>query len=720
METESVARNHRVLIVDDTAAIHEDFKKIMVPANESSDAFEMADASLFGSPDNGATEADFEVTSAYQGEEAVAAVREAVKAGRPFAMAFVDVRMPPGMDGIETTEKMWQADPDLQIILCTAYSDHSWKDIRKRLGSTDGLVILKKPFDSIEVLQMASALAEKWRLLKESQLRVRGLEHTVDARTRSLEAANEELRGTQEKLKNFLARNPAVLYSLKFEAEGLAPLWVGDNFASFTGFEINDWYRPASELSFVEAEDRGRVSEGLKTLLVKPQVSLEYRIRRRDGTVRWVRDDCHLLRDAAGQPVEVAGCWTDITERKQLEDQLHQSQKMEAFGQLAGGVAHDFNNLLTIIQGYVCVLQRKDPPAEERSRSLAAIAKASDRAANLTRQLLTFTRRQLFQPKPVDLNEVIAGTSQMIQKLIGESITVDTRLLPGGAGIKADQHMLEQILINLAANARDAMPNGGKLLLATSRCDRDPGQLNSPGEMRSGPHICLSCADTGCGIAPDHLSRIFEPFFTTKDVGKGTGLGLASVYGIVKQHLGWIEVSSEVGKGTAFRIYLPAFSPPATVAGPSHSGQPACDGSETILVVEDEPALRELFLISLQNLGYRVFTEGSGIEALRAWSSRLDQIDLLLTDIVMPGGVSGWDLVKTLQAAKPHLRVVYMSGHNTDFENLESSTRLLAKPFDPQTLAVAVRNCLDERKGLTAHPAQRPPTIDDSKSISST
>ncbi len=705
METESIARNHRILIVDDTVAIHEDFKKIIVPVRRSADPFELADASLFGSADHGQTDADFEMTSVYQGEDAVAAVREAVKAGRPFAMAFVDVRMPPGMDGIETTEQIWQADPDLQIILCTAYSDHSWKDIRKRLGSTDGMVILKKPFDAIEVLQLASALAEKWRLSKASKLRVRGLEDAVSERTRGMEAANEELRGTQQKLNNFLTRNPAVLYSLKFEAERLVPLWVGDNFASFTGYEVNDWYRPADEWNFVEAEDRDRVSEGLKMLLVKPQARREYRIRRRDGAVRWVRDDCQLLRDPAGRPVEVAGCWTDITERKQLEDQLQQSQKMEAFGQLAGGVAHDFNNLLTIIQGYVSVLQKKDCSAEERSRGLAAIAKATDRAANLTRQLLTFTRRQLFQPKPVDLNEVIAGTSQMIQKLIGESITVETRLLRGRAGVKADQHMLEQILINLAANARDAMLDGGKLILATSFCDREPGQVNPQGENRPGPHICLSCADTGCGVAPEHLSRIFEPFFTTKDVGKGTGLGLASVYGIVKQHQGWIEVSSEVGKGTVFRIYFPAFSPSAVPAGPSNCGQPECDGSETILVVEDEPALRELFLISLKDHGYRVFTEGSGSEALRAWSSHLDQIDLLLTDIVMPGGVSGWELGKTLQAEKPQLRVVYMSGHNTDLKNLESSTRLLAKPFDPQTLAVAVRTCLDERKALAIHPA---------------
>jgi hypothetical protein len=343
-------------------------------------------------------------------------------------------------------------------------------------------------------------------------------------------------------------------------------------------------------------------------------------------------------------------------------------------------------------------LQENDHTVEERKSSLAAIAKAADRAANLTRQLLAFTRRQVFQPKPVDLNEVISGTSQMIQKLIGESITLETSLLPGCAGITADQHMLEQILINLAVNARDAMPKGGKITVATSLCDNVREQVSQPGEIRPGPHVCLSFADTGCGIAPEHLSRIFEPFFTTKDVGKGTGLGLASVYGIVKQHEGCIEAASRVGEGTTFRIYFPATPTPAIAAAPIDGLTPACDGSETILVVEDEPDLLELFVTTLQSYGYRVLTESSGLKAQRAWSSRLDQIDLLLTDIVMPGGVSGWELAKTLQAEKPHLKVVYMSGHSTELNNLACPIRLLAKPFDAQMLAGTVRASLDEER----------------------
>jgi hypothetical protein len=453
------------------------------------------------------------------------------------------------------------------------------------------------------------------------------------------------------------------------------------------------------------------LSNSMQTLLAQDYLSLQYRIRRQDDVVRWVRDDRQLLRDHAEQPVEIVGCWTDITERKQLEEQLRQSQKMEAFGQLAGGVAHDFNNLLTIIQGYVCMLQGKDHPVEERTSSLTAIAKAADRAANLTRQLLMFTRRQLFQTKPLDLNEVITSTSQMLQKLVGESITLETHYMSGDAGIVADQHMLEQILINLAANARDAMPKGGQLVVSTSLCEVNSEQVCQHGESRPGPHVCLSVTDTGCGIAPEHLSRIFEPFFTTKDIGKGTGLGLASVYGIVKQHQGWIETMSSVGKGTTFRIFFPASSQPAILTRPLTRVQPARGGSETILVVEDEPGLRELLHITLQRHGYRVFTENSGAIALNSWSSRLGPIDLLLTDIVMPGGISGWELASALQAEKPDMKAIYMSGHSIDVNNYIKDVRLLAKPFDPDTLAEAVRACLDEGKQFINNAAKIPPVL---------
>jgi signal transduction histidine kinase/DNA-binding response OmpR family regulator len=691
MESEPMAANRRILIVDDSIAIHDDFKKVLAQSDLAENDFEMAEASLFGSSDSGEKpDQKFELTSAFQGEDAIVAASQAVKAGRPFAMAFVDVRMPPGLDGIETTEQLWQADPDLQIILCTAYSDYSWKDMRARLGATDRMVILKKPFDAIEVLQLASALAEKWKLLKQSRLKVDDLEKIVSRRT-------QELSDTQEKLKHFLAHNPAVLYSLKINTGRPVPSWISDNFVTFTGLEIQDWYQQTVDMNYVLDEDRSRVFESLQTLLSEERVCLEYRIRHRDEKVHWVRDERRLLRDQAKQPVEIIGCWTDITGRKLLEDQLRASQKMEAFGQLAGGVAHDFNNQLTIIKGYVAILQEQDHPAGERTHGLAEIAKAADRAAHLTRQLLTFTRRQIFQPKPVDLNEVVIGTSEMMQKLVGESITVEKNLMSHAAVITADQHMLEQMIINLMANARDAMPGGGRLVMSTSLCEFKGDETIQDGKSRSGPHVCLSVADTGCGIAPENLPRIFEPFFTTKEVGKGTGLGLASVYGIVKQHQGWIETVSSLGHGTTFRFFFPALSRQTKSTDSFARVQSPQRGSETILVVEDEPDLRELFHLTLQRHGYQVFSENTGTMAIRSWASRLDQIDLLLTDIVMPGGTSGWDLARTLQSEKPELKAIYMSGYNTEVNNPETKIRLLTKPFSPEKLAETVRACLDER-----------------------
>jgi CheY-like chemotaxis protein len=275
--------------------------------------------------------------------------------------------------------------------------------------------------------------------------------------------------------------------------------------------------------------------------------------------------------------------------------------------------------------------------------------------------------------------------------------------------------MLEQVLINLAANARDAMPTGGRLTLSTAACEIDRNHVRLYPEARPGPHVCLSVTDTGCGIAPEHMSHLFEPFFTTKDVGKGTGLGLASVYGTVKQHEGWIEVSSRKGKGTTFKIYFPASSLPAL---PVESSPPTCQahgGNETILIVEDEALLRELFCLTLQQLGYRVFAECSGAKALRSWSSRLDQIDLLLTDLVMPDGVSGWKLASTLQAEKPDLKAIYMSGHSAEANGLiagaAKNVRFLAKPFSVQTLAEAVRACLDEAKHLIKGGAEPRPVL---------
>ncbi len=425
----------------------------------------------------------------------------------------------------------------------------------------------------------------------------------------------------------------------------------------------------------------------------------EFHNRKKNGELFWELSVISPIFNAAGAITHYLAVKEDITERKQLEEQLRQSQKMEAFGQLAGGVAHDFNNLLTVIQGNVSLLQLQEPLNSDQAAGLVEIAKASERAANLTRQLLTFSRRQLFQPKPLDLNEVVANTSKMLQRIIGEHIGLETRFAPGGAPIKADRTMMEQILMNLAVNSRDAMPKGGRLVIQTAAVVISEADTQANPKARSGAFIRLKVADTGCGIAPEAMERIFEPFFTTKEIGKGTGLGLATVFGIVSQHHGWIEVESKLNSGTAFYIYLPRLAESEKSQTDFFRAPEVCGGNETILLVEDEAPVRSLVRTILEQKGYHIIEADSGLSALKQWEQHRDAIDLLLTDMVMPGGVSGQELATRLLAEKPGLKVVYNSGYTDEMlgENspLRDNPNFMEKPFSPHKLLKQVRNCLD-------------------------
>jgi two-component system, cell cycle sensor histidine kinase and response regulator CckA len=386
-------------------------------------------------------------------------------------------------------------------------------------------------------------------------------------------------------------------------------------------------------------------------------------------------------------------------ERKQVDEQFRQSQKMEAFGQLAGGVAHDFNNILAVIMGYTNLLMEGEDLSAELKEQLKQVYSAGERAANLTRQLLTFSRKKEMQVNPLDLNEVIANITKMLGRIIGEDIKLQCNYGSNLPTVQADEGMMEQVLMNLAVNARDAMAKGGQLIVGTDRVTTDAGYVQNNAEARAGDFIRLSVQDTGCGMTPEIMARIFEPFFTTKGVGKGTGLGLATVFGIVKQHQGWIEVESQVGVGTTFKVFLPASAQPDVTLGLAAIQTKVRGGTETILLVEDEMALRGLTKIILQRFGYRVLEAGSGVEALSVWEMHETQIDLLLTDMVMPDGVTGRDLAKRLQAAKPGLKVIYTSGYSLDSEGTTFRARdastFLQKPYQSQKLAQAVRNSLD-------------------------
>ncbi len=408
-------RNHRILIVDDNPAIHEDFRKVLNGDLRPEAALLEAEEALFGPGTAPVVRADFELGSAFQGQEALEKVRQAVCETKLYAMAFVDVRMPPGWDGIETVKRLWEVDPELQVVICTAYSDYSWDEMLERLGSSDNLVILKKPFDNVEVLQLAYAFTRKWELKRQANLKLNELTRHVDARTAELEAANANLKREME-------------------------------------------------------------------------------------------------------------------ERVHAERQLRQAQKMEAVGQLAAGVAHDFNNILTVIHGHASMLKMRLGEQGAHAKSISEITTSAERAANLVRQLLAFSRKQLLQFRNVEIGEVIRSVSSMLRQLVGEHIVLETECPPGLPPVFADRGMIEQLIVNLTVNARDAMPRGGRIAVSSGLMKIEALKPDAHPEARTGTFVCLTVSDTGSGMDAETLSHLFEPFFTTKEVGKGSGLGLATVY----------------------------------------------------------------------------------------------------------------------------------------------------------------------------------------------
>ncbi len=565
----------RILIVDDNTAIHDDFRKLFAAERPKAAALDDLESSLFGETSRSRLMTAFDFEFATQGEQALELVKAARAEGRPFAMAFVDGRMPPGWDGVETIERLWQSDPDLQVVICTAYSDYTWDDIRKRLGNSDGLLVLKKPFDTVEVLQMAHTLSRKWELTRQVRASIEELDRKVAERTAALEC--------------------------------------------------------------------------------------------------------------------------EMANRARVEEQLRQSQKLDAVGQLAAGIAHDFNNLLTVIQGNTGLLLSapRDPAAVKES--LKQIACAADRAAALTRQLLVFSRQQVEQARPLDLNRVLTGTSGLLRRIIGEQIQFLVAPGPVPAGLVADESNLVQVIMNLVLNARDAMVEGGQLTLRSSveTFTRDMA-LRHP-KSRPGTFVCLTVADTGCGMDPVTLGRIFEPFFTTKDVGKGTGLGLATVYGIVRHYNGWIDVLSEPGRGTTFKVYFPHVDAPIPVTGQTEFAfkqSPAPQRRGTILVVEDEPGVREFVRTILVAHSYEVLEASDGAAAIELWSRESEHVDLVFTDMVMPNGITGRGLAERLRSDRPNLKVVYSSGYSAETIGAEwlsaPGVGFLPKPYSADALLRAV------------------------------
>lgn len=418
--------------------------------------------------------------------------------------------------------------------------------------------------------------------------------------------------------------------------------------------------------------------------------------KRKDGTLFEEDATISPVRDASGTIVNFVALKIDVTREMELAAQFRQSQKMEAIGQLAGGVAHDFNNILAAVMMQTELTARLQGLPKEAREGLEHIRLSAERAAALTHQLLLFSRKQVMQSRALDLNGTVTNLATILQRVIGENMHLELHLHPAALMTQADPGMLDQILLNLAVNARDAMPEGGRLLIETGKAEAGSEALQPPPDAASGPYVWLRVSDTGCGMTPEVKARIFEPFFTTKETGKGTGLGLATVFGVVKQHRGWITVESEPGQGSSFQVYLPA----STATGESNTAVPkARGGKETLLLTEDDSPLRIVTRKLLEQNGYTVLEAANGVEALDVWQRESGSVALLLTDLVMPEGISGHQLAHRLQAEKPTLKVIYTSGYSAEIAGhelrLKEGENFVQKPFSPELLLNTIRRSLD-------------------------
>ena len=502
---------------------------------------------------------------------------------------------------------------------------------------------------------------------------------------------------TEAKYKMFIEQVAAVSYIAEVGFHGKWH-YVSPQVESIFGYTPEEWLAESENWTrLVVDEDHPLIEAAEENCMRAKRFQAEYRLRRKDGRIIWVSDNAVFVPGSESHPL-MEGIIVDITERRVLEDQLQQARRMEAVGRLAGGVAHDFNNLLTIIKGYVELALNRIGGQPELRGNIQQIADAAERAVTLVRQLLAFSRKQVLKPKVLDLSSIVLNMDKMVRRLMNENIEMRTNVEKSLGPVKADPGQIEQVILNLIVNARDAMPDGGKLWIETRNVELEPGIANDQASIKPGPYVMLSVTDTGVGISAETLPHIFEPFYTTKESSRGTGLGLSTVYGIVKQSGGHISVTSELGKGTTFKVHLPraeeALQPQkAEWVEPATGG-----GGETILLVEDEPAVRELARTVLSEQGYTVIEAQNSEDAVRLAGKHRSEIHLLLTDVVMPG-MSGRDLANHLTALHPYLRVLYMSGytHNVIAENgtLEEGLSFLQKPFTPRALTQRVRETLD-------------------------
>jgi two-component system cell cycle sensor histidine kinase/response regulator CckA len=681
--------NDRVLIIDDDPEIQNAYRLVLAPEPEDRNSSRTRLAQLL--PQDRSAEPPpspkFELGVAGQGPEGVAMAEAALEKKQPFAVAFIDIRMPPGFDGMETAARIRRIDPDMEIVVVTAFSDRSRDEIVREVGCPEKLLFLRKPFDPEELLQMALSLTAKWNLARQAEENKAALAES-EARFRALVETTSDWVWETDAQGRFTYCSPLCETIYGYRPQELA------------GQPIFDLLMHPEEI----AEIRILFKQCVEAM--QGFQNIERRSMTKDGRIIHIEFSGMPVITEDDRVTGFRGIDRDITrrkiiekERRELEAQYRQSQKLEALGTLAGGIAHDLNNVLTPIMGGAQLSLLKLDPGHPIYDNLKTIEAGVQKAAELIHQILAFSRKQVMATQPLNLTGLITDFSVMLRRLIREDIHLTFDLKEGLWIIEADKNQMEQVLINLVVNAMDAVAEGGQITIQTAnQAISKPTLLQIGSRLLPGRYVALSVGDNGSGMDPATMGRIFDPFFTTKENGRGTGLGLSTVYGIVKQHGGEIRVESNPGKGTRFDIFFRRSQNNVT-AGESNDPQVVDGGRETILLVEDNSDVRDVACTSLKHYGYRVIEAANGAEAIQVFKELEGRIDLLFTDVVMPA-MGGQSLAESLRIQKPELPVLFMSGHpfeiNTKKLAAMNGNDFIQKPFKPLDLAQKVRRMLDE------------------------